>query len=161
MRPGATCTLGFTDVVDKQGLALCAATAGGDCIPGDTSAISFGVEAFTLAATEPRDGATEVPLTTDGSEDAAITIRLNSELAPASVRGAILVEAAGAALTEAAMAEGGAATIRITVPGGFRAGTAYTLTIVGGAGGIRNRFDDALAEDQVVHWTTSAEEDDR
>ncbi len=163
MRPGATCTLGFTDVVDKQGLALCAATAGGDCIPGDTSAISFGVEAFTLAATEPRDGATEVPLTTDGSEDAAITIRLNSELAPASVRGAILVEAGDVALDdlEATMAEDDAATIRITVPGGFRAGTAYTLTIVGGAGGIRNRFDDALAEDQVVHWTTSAEEDDR
>lgn len=163
MRPGATCTLAFTDVVDKQGLALCAAVAGGGCTPGDTSAISFGVEAFTLAATEPHDGATDVPLTSDGSEDAAISIQLNSELAPASLRGAIRVKAGDLDLDDldATMAEDDAATIHISVPGGFRAGTEYTVTIVGGAGGLKNRFDDALAEDHVVHWTTAAKGDDR
>ncbi|MBZ0232861.1 MAG: Ig-like domain-containing protein [Deltaproteobacteria bacterium] len=163
MRPGATCTLGFTDVVDKQGLALCAAADGGDCAPGDTSAIAFGVEAFTLATSEPHDGATDVPLTVDGSQDAAITIQLNSELAPASVRGAIRVKAGDLDLDdlEATMAEDDAATIHITVPGGFRAGTTYAVTVVGGAGGIKNRFDDALASDRVVTWTTAAKEDGR
>ena len=64
-----------------------------------------------------------------------------------------------AALTQivAQMAEDDEATIHITVPGGFVAGTEYTVTIVGGASGIRNRYDDTLANDHTITWTTAAE----
>jgi len=162
MRPGAQCTLGFTDVVDKQGVALCAAADGGeDCTPGDTSAVRFGVEAFTLASSEPHDGATEVPLTAEDSKDASISILLNSELAPDTVGNAIHVTAGGEEVEglEVAMAEDDAATIHITVPGGFLAGTEYKVTIAGGAGGIKNRYDDTLAADHTITWTTAAEGD--
>ena len=50
------------------------------------------------------------------------------------------------------------ATIHITVPGGFKAGTEYKVTIVGGTSGIKDRYDDALAKDHTITWTTAAEE---
>jgi hypothetical protein len=160
MRPGAMCVLGFTDVVDKQGLALCASAGGGACTPGDTSAISFGVEAFTLASSEPHDGATAVALHGTGSTDATINIQLNSELVPETVTGAIKVSAGGVDLGDfnATMAADDEATIHITVPGGFKAGTEYKVTIVGGASGIKDRYDDTLATDHTITWTTAAEE---
>jgi hypothetical protein len=160
MRPGATCTLGFTDVVDKQGVAICAGTGGGDCAPGDTSAISFGVEAFTLAASEPHDGATDVPLHGEDSEDATISIQLNAELVPESVNGAVKITAGGVDLDdiETSMAEDDEATIHVTIAGGFQPATEYVVTIVGGSSGVKNRYDDTLAADQTITWTTVAEE---
>jgi len=154
------CSLGFTDVVDKQGVALCASSDGGACQPGDTSAISFGVEPFTLASSEPSDGATAVALHGEGSTDATISIQLNSELVPETVHGAIKVSAGGVDIhdVDATMATNDEATIRITVPGGFQAGTEYKVTIVGGAKGIKDRYDDTLAKDYTITWTTAAEE---
>jgi hypothetical protein len=55
------------------------------------------------------------------------------------------------------MADDDEATIRITVPGGFKAGTEYKATIAGGASGIKSRYDDTLAENYTVTWTTAAE----
>jgi hypothetical protein len=160
MRPGAKCSLGFTDVVDKQGIALCASADGGACEPGDTGAVSFGVEAFMLASSEPHDGATEVALHDEDSSDATIAIQLNSELVPETVNGAIKVSAAGMDIHDAVatMADDDEATIHITVPGGFEAGTEYKVTIVGGASGIKNRYADTLAKDYTVTWTTAAAE---
>jgi hypothetical protein len=157
MRPGARCTLGFTDVVDKQGVAIC---AGDDCSPGDTSAITFGVEPFTVGSSHPGDGETDVPLTGEGSKDATISIQLNSELVPESVNGAIKITAGGVDLDdiEATMAEDDEATIHITIAGGFHAGTEYKVTVTGGASGIKNRYDDTLASDHVITWTTVGEE---
>ena len=156
MRPGAMCTLGFHDVVDKQGIALC---AGDDCAPGDTSAIKFGVEAFTLASSEPPDGATDVALHGEDSTDATITIQLNSELVPGTVKHAIKVSAGGVDVDhlEATMAEDDEATVHISVPGGFKPGTEYKVTVAGGAGGIKDRYDDALAKDHTITWTTAEE----
>ncbi len=160
MRPGARCTIGFAaTVVDKQGVAICAPADAG-CTPGDTSAIGFGVEAFTLAASEPADGATEVALTGHDSTDATITLLLNAELAADSVSQAIRVTAGGEAVEELApvMAEDDGATVTITVPGGFRAGTEYAVTISGGATGIKDRYDDTLAQDHTIRWTTASEQ---
>ncbi|HEY5951522.1 MAG TPA: Ig-like domain-containing protein, partial [Kofleriaceae bacterium] len=159
MRPGARCALGFGDVVDKQGIALCASADGDACQPGDTSAISFGVETFMLASSEPADGATEVALHAKDSTDATIAIQLNSELVPETVHGAIKVSAAGVELHDlvATMAEDDEATIHITVPGGFQAGTEYKVTIAGGGSGIKDRYDDALAKNYTITWTTAAE----
>jgi hypothetical protein len=161
MRPGAKCALGFNDVVDKQGIALCASADGGSCAPGDTSAISFGVEAFMLASSEPHDGATDVALHGEDSTDATIAIQLNSELVPETVHGAIKVSAGGVDLDDlhATMAEDDEATIHITVPGGFKAGTEYNVKIVGGASGIKDRYDDTLAKDHTITWTTAAKEE--
>jgi hypothetical protein len=160
MRPGGMCSLGFTDVVDKQGIALCASGDGGACPPGDTSAISFGVEAFTLASSDPHDGATEVAVHGVDTTDATITIQLNSELVPETVAGAIKVSAGGVDVEnlDATMAEDDEATIHITVPGGFQAGTEYKVTIAGGDSGIKNRYADTLAKDHTITWTTAAEE---
>jgi hypothetical protein len=160
MRPGAPCARAFTDLGDKQGVALCAAADGAACTPGDTSAISFGVEPFTLASSEPADGATDVPLTAEDSKDATIAILLNSELAPDTVHGAIKVKAGDHDVEdlEPTMVEDDQAMVHITIPGGFQAGTRYTVTVTGGAGGIKNRYDDMLAADQTITWTTAAEE---
>lgn len=160
MRPGAMCALGFHDVVDKQGVALCASGAGDACSPGDTTAISFGVEPFTLASSEPQNGATEVALHGADSTDATITIQLNSELVPETVHGAIKVSAGGVDLNnlDAAMAADDEATIHITVPGGFKPDTEYKVTVVGGTSGIKNRYDDTLDKDRTITWTTAAEE---
>jgi hypothetical protein len=159
MRPGAHCTLAFTDVVDKQGIAVCAAADGADCNPGDTSAISFGVEPFTVASSEPANGATDVALTAENSTDATIAILLNSELAADTVQGAIKVKAGGVDVENlvATMVEDDQAMVHITIPGGFQPGTAYTVTITGGASGIKNRYDDTLATDQTITWTTAEE----
>jgi hypothetical protein len=148
MRPGATCTLGFDDVVDKQGIAL------------ETSAISFGVEAFTLASSEPHDGATGVALHDEDSTDATIAIQLNAELVPESVHGAIEISAGGVDLDDLypTMAADDEATIHITVPGGFKPGTEYKVRIAGGAGGIKDRYNDTLDKDHTITWTAAAEE---
>ncbi len=161
MRPGARCTLGFgADVVDKQGLGICA-ERDGTCTPGDTAAITFGVEDFMLAASEPHDGATEVALHGEESSDATITILLNSELAPDTVTGAIRVSAGGHELEDLspAMAEDDAATVTITVTGGFEPGTEYKVTVASGRDGLKNRYDDTLAEDHVIVWTTTGKKE--
>jgi hypothetical protein len=164
MRPGAMCSLGFNEVVDKQGIELCASEAGlvgGGCAAGDTSAISFRVEAFTLASSAPHDGETDVALHDEESTDATITIQLNSELVPETVKGAIKVSAGGVDLDDldATMAEDDEATIHIAVPGGFKAGTEYKVTVVGGVGGIKDRYEDTLTKDHTITWTTAAEEE--
>jgi hypothetical protein len=156
MKPGARCGLAFADtVVDKQGERPC---AGAGCAPGDTSAIEFTVEPFTLAWTEPATGATDVALVADGGEDAVITLHLNATLDPASVAGAIAITAGGATVdgTTTIMAEDDDATVVVTVTGGFHAATTYTLTI---AAGLTDVYGDQLAADHTIEWTTAAEDE--
>ena len=104
-------------------------------------------------------GATEVELHGLDSPDATIAIQLNSELVAATVKHAIKVKANGVdvAHLDAVMAVDDQATVKITVPGGFQAETEYTVTIAGGAGGIKDRYDDALAKDYTITWTTAPE----
>jgi hypothetical protein len=152
MKPGAQCGIDLADtVVDKEGEAVC---AGRGCSGGDTSAIGFTVEPFTLAWSEPAAGAADVPLTADGSEDAVITLRLNATLDATTVAGAIAITADGSSVEGATplMADDDDATIVITVPGGFHAATTYRLTV---AGGLADVWADTLGDDLTIEWETA------
>jgi len=159
MRPNARCGLAFAPtVVDKQGVALCAASAGG-CTPGDTSAIELTVEPFGLASSEPADGATDVELTGKVGPDATIAIQLNAALDPDTVARAVKLVAGGesAVEVEARLDEHDDATVVITLPGGFRAATTYAVTVSGGPDGLKDVHADTLADDTTITFTTKAE----
>lgn len=157
MKPGARCGLAFAAaVVDKDGEQLCARGAAGDgaaCTPGDTAAIAFTVEPFTLAWSEPAGGATEVPLTAEGAPDALVTLRFNATLDPATVAGAVALTAAGYPVEGAttAIAADDDATVVITVPGGFTASTSYAVAITAGLADVHG---DTLAA-TTIEWTTA------
>lgn len=141
--PGARCGIVFADtVVDKDGERPCAAGAGG-CLPGDTAAIDFTVEAFMLAWSEPHADAEDVPLTDEGSSDATIVLRLNATVDAATITGAV-------ALTDddepvegvtIAMSDEDDATVVLTVAGGFHGDSAYHLTITGLRDAYANTMD--------------------
>src|SRR5439155_4950967 len=129
MKPRAKCGITFADAVtDKQDERVCAPTAAG-CTPGDTGSISFTVEPFLLATSEPEDGATDVALTDDMSTDATIALHLNAALDPATVAAAIAVTANGKPVDglAPALADDDDATVTIAVPGGFKSGTEYSV----------------------------------
>jgi hypothetical protein len=156
MPPGSHCAIAFAEsIVDKQGERICAPTAAG-CTPGDTSAIGFTVEPFTLATSEPAHGATDVALTAPMSDDATITIHWNAALDPDSVAPSVTVTADGVAVDGLAptMSPDDAAAIDIAVPGGFKPATTYEVTVTGGAAGIKDAFADTLDGDATITWTT-------
>jgi hypothetical protein len=143
MRPGSTCGIAFDDsVVDKQG----------ERIP-DTSDISFAVEPFLVASSEPANAATDVEPTS------TVTIQLNADLDPASVASAVTVTAGETPVAgvTVAVSEEDAATIVITFPDGQLPATTYTVTIASGAAGVKDVWDDVLAADTTITWTTIAE----
>lgn len=150
MRPGAVCGVRFADtVVDKDGERPCAAAAGG-CVPGDTAAIEFTVEPFTLAWSEPPAGADDVALTDDDSGDAHVVLRLNATVDPATVAAAVTLTAGGYPVegVAPAMADDDDATIVLTVAGGFEPATTYRLTVTG----LRDAYADTM--DASIEWVT-------
>jgi Bacterial Ig-like domain len=156
MKPNSTCNVTFAStVVDKKDRQICAPT-GGNCTPGDTSAIHFKVEPFLVATGEPADKAMDVPATDENSTDATIKVHLNATLDAATVAASIVVKAGDtpvAGLTPMVSPDDDA-TIVMTVAGGFQAGTDYTVTIKGGAGGVKDMYADQLAADTTLTWTT-------
>jgi hypothetical protein len=56
-----------------------------------------------------------------------------------------------------AVLEEDAATIVITFPDGQLPATTYTVTVASGAAGVKDVWDDALAADTTISWTTIAE----
>jgi hypothetical protein len=163
IRPGATCGLRFAAaVVDKQGVEVCAPSGGG-CEPGDTSGVGFAVEPFALVASDPPDGAIDVELTAPDSPDARVAILTNAALDPDTLATAVTLTADGVAVAEAiaAVDPEDDATVVVTVPGGFLAGTAYAVTVTGGSSGLSDIYDDTLADDVTFGWTTAASDSKR
>jgi hypothetical protein len=145
MAPRSRCNIAFSDqVVDKQ-----------DRPVGDTSAIDFAIEAFQLVASDPADGAADVALTAEGSEDAVIAIQLNAALDPETVRHAVRIDAGASPLddVEAEVSPDDDATILVTLPGGFEAATTYVVTV---AGDVEDVHGDRLDAETTITWITRA-----
>jgi len=80
-----TCGLVFApEVVDKQGIRVCA-PAGGDpaagCSPGDVSAFTFGVEPLSIATASPPEGAVGI------SRTPTLSYNLDAPIDPATLAG--------------------------------------------------------------------------
>ena len=144
MKPGATCGIGFADeVVDKDGEHV-----------ADTGDITFSVEPFVVAQSQPADGAEDVPLTDPDSTDAVIAILLNAALTPGGVAGSIAITAGGEEVEDLgpAVSPDDDATILITVPGGFAPATTYQVRVHD----LTDVHGDVVP-DTTLTWTTRAE----
>lgn len=130
LRSGATCTIAFRpEVVDKDGNRVCAPPDGdvtGDCAgQGDTAAVQFQVEPFTIDGSEPVPGAVIPPGT--GSAQ-AIRIDFVTDVDPATLGGVTL--STGGQDVPIAVAPGPMGfDIVITVPGGYAAASEYAVTV--------------------------------
>ncbi|MCA9673510.1 MAG: Ig-like domain-containing protein [Kofleriaceae bacterium] len=155
-------------VVDKDHIRPCASSDDGtyeeylprDCDPGNTDILVFGTEELRFAGSNPPDMAPNVALTSAGSSDFRILVQFNTAVEHAAD---LSVDVASfftllEGTTErtdltAAVAANNFANVTITVPGGFTAGTDYSLTIEEGAADL---FGVPLPASGVttITWTT-------
>lgn len=145
------CNLVFSsEVVDKQGNAVCA-PPGGDilqaCSPGDTSAVTFKVEPLRFEPDVP-DGATGVSRTDPGIFIANMT------LDPATLSGITVTEGAGntpyTAFTAALQMN---RNVIITWTNGLAANTQYRITF---PTTITDTFGQSPPQPYVITFTTGA-----
>lgn len=124
----ASCTIAFApDVVDKDGIQICAPEGGdpkADCAPGDLSRLTFGTEVMRMTSSSPEDGGTGVP-----RSPARIQAFWSTALAPASVAGSFTVMEGTTARTDftAALSANGN-SITLTSATDFAAATTVTVT---------------------------------
>jgi len=161
MKPGSSCGLTFSSkVVDKDDNEICAPSGGGDCSPGDTSGVGFTIEPFLIATSDPAPGAVDVELLSPESADGIIAVHLNATLDETTIASAVKVSAGGTELETVTpvISPEDDATVLITITGGFQPMTTYTVTVTGGAAGIKDTYADTLAEaSTTISFTTKAE----
>ena len=146
-----TCSVAFSpEVVDKDGNQVCA-PPGGDveagCTPGDTSAISFGVEPLRLAV--------ELLNPTQQSRTAKISIATNVPLDADSLANITVVEGDATPYTAftAALDDKGRIIITWTAAGGLAAATRYTITV---PTTVTDAYHQAGTTPLVLTFTTAA-----
>ncbi len=142
------CQLTFaTDVVDKQGIQVCAPPNGdilSDCSPGDTTKVAFKTEPMSFIATF-NSGATGVPRT-DPITFAGIT-----PLDPSSTTAVTITPATPITVTIPAANKD---FLIVTPTGtGFAANTTYTITL---GAGVQDAFMQPLPAPFVLTFTTGA-----
>ena len=153
MPTGAKCNLTFSpEVVDKQGINVCAPVGGeinAGCSPGDVSAFSFTVQVLSLSVQGISEGQTQVS-TTD-----SIIISATAPLMPSSVTNATvqLVAATGPQPVYMPTLINMNSSIQIVVTGGLTPNTMYTLTLTTG---IHDAYGQSAAAQTVLHFTTGA-----
>jgi hypothetical protein len=124
---GKTCSIKFSDsVVDRDDLQACAPQDGDTakgCSPGDTTQISFTVDAFKFnaATSDPKQGSTSLKNTS------MIGLKFNTKLDPASLSGVKLLQA-GTALPLAAKISASGQAIEFP-PQALVAATAHSLVV--------------------------------
>lgn len=160
----STCTVVFSDaIVDKDHIRVCA-PEGGDianpCDPGDTSRISWGTEGMRVVGSNPPDGSENVALTGSGG-NAQIVVQFNAGVEADDARN---VDPTGFVLLENGVARTGltalrdmnnAASVTITVPGGYVAGASYELQVTTD---VHDQFGIALPEanERSITFTAAA-----
>ncbi|MEZ4365900.1 MAG: Ig-like domain-containing protein [Kofleriaceae bacterium] len=131
MPTNADCVIDFADnVVDKQGIQVCAPPDGDieqDCTPGDTSLVTFHTEAFSFDATSPANNQMGVALLTAGQTYAQVVLEFNVPPDFASLANVTITPALPAPTIVPDVSNPNRAFLRY--PGGFTAGTTYTLTV--------------------------------
>lgn len=156
----SNCHLQFhPSVVDKDHIQVCT-PPGGDinatCNPGDTSGLSWGTEILRVLGTNPPNNATNVPLASAGG-NANILVQFNASVSGTFGAGAFTLDEGGTPRTDITIARdnNNNANVNIVVPGGYVAGTTYTLTV---SEGVTDVFGVALPDAQTatITWTTVA-----
>lgn len=154
MRTGSECTIKFrAEVVDKDGNAVCAPT-GGDVTQncpadGDTSLITFNVEALALAGSDPKNDATNVNPATPGT----ILLQFNAAIDAATLGAITLSDGAADVPVTTAVSTDDPTLVTVEAPTGFAADTTYTLTI---ATTLADVFGGALPAEGTLTFTTGA-----
>jgi len=150
---GASCTIVFAEeVVDKDGIRPCAPPNGdidADCTPGDTSAVTFGVEPMDLV-TVPKDGDANVPRIGE------ITLDFNAIMNGPRLLEEVVVAKGGVRVTGFVLVENlepDRPSYKLKLPGGFEASTAYTVTV---PATVVDRFEQPLGYDVTFQFTTAA-----
>jgi hypothetical protein len=128
----AICEIVFSPtIVDKSGIRVCAPPGGDvtlDCVDGDTSLVSFGVESMRALGHLPQNNQMNVALVKSGQTFAEITLQMNVPLDEASFANVTLSPAPGGAIT-AVRSTTDPSIMVLQVAGGFASTTTYTLTI--------------------------------
>lgn len=142
------CNLVFSpEVVDKQGVAVCA-PAGGEiaagCTPGDTSAFTFGVEPLSITPNSFNDGETGV------LRDVPVTFALNAPVDEATL-GAIQISPAPPGAVTATAPMGTSISLQFTPQ--LAPMTEYTVTF---PTAITDKYSQALPQAKSYKFTTGA-----
>jgi hypothetical protein len=142
----SSCTIDLANsIVDKDHIAICAPVRGGfvdgevdptvDCDPGDTTLIGWNTEPLRVPvhSTNPDDGAMNVPLISGGGPDALIVVQFNTTITAVDATKFVLMEGGTPRTVTATIDTNDDRIARITVPGGYIAGTTYMLIVQEGA----------------------------
>jgi hypothetical protein len=161
---GSTCQLVFGEMVtDKSGIRPCGPQwgAGGapdeldiwppevPCDEGDTSAVTFSVEALRITGGRPADGATNFPRLQAGETFAQLSVNFNAEMATSSFEDLTLTPTPAGEIT-IELQSGNTKTVLIKVEGGLAAQTEYTLSVPAPA----DYYGAELGTDYTVTFTT-------
>lgn len=161
-----TCKVVFSDqVVDKSGINVCGPQWGDAgapdeldvwppdvaCDPGDTAAVSFGVETLRKTGGSPAEGGTGFPKIKSGQTYAELSLSFNAEMDPTSFAGLTLAPAPAGAVTTL-LQSGTVKTVLVRVEGGLAPTTAYTLTVPAAT----DYYGQPFATPIVIHFTTGA-----
>lgn len=142
------CTLQFSaDVVDKQGVSVCA-PAGGDidagCSPGDTAAFTFGVEPLTVTPNSFNNGDTGV------DRAGPITFVINAPVDPATLSAIQISPAPPGTVTRSAPMD---TSIRLDLGTPLAPNTEYTITF---PTAITDKYSQGLPQAKTYRFTTGA-----
>jgi hypothetical protein len=145
------CNLYFgEDVVDKQGIRVCAAPGGDpdtDCTPGDTSAVKFKTEPMTLLSVTIDNNATGVSRT-----DPAVIVA-NAVLDPSSINGLTITQN-GTPFTAFTVTLTMNKVLTITFTGaGLAPNTQY---VISAGAGVKDNFMQPLPAPFSITFTTGA-----
>jgi hypothetical protein len=151
---GSECGLTFSpDVVDKDGVAVCAPPDGDralGCSPGDTSAVKFTTEPLTF-----RDVSNTA--TTPLPPMSNVLVLANAPLDPASLVNITMTEGAGTPYTQFTATLSNNApelrTIVIDPVAGFAPSTAYTITV---PTAVTDAYQKSAPQPFVLSFTTAA-----
>jgi hypothetical protein len=155
---GALCHVSFSDnVTDKGGNNVCAPKWGPDgapdetawppaveCVPGDTTEASFGVEILRTTGGSPLPPPAPAPMNVNRNNP--ITINFNAELDPSSFEDAVFSPAVTFTVSQGMSKS----AVILTPSAPLQAATTYTLTIPE----PRDYFGQPMPEPLVITFTT-------
>lgn len=160
IRTGSTCGILFNSAVtDKDGNGVCAPPNGdinATCNPGDTSEISFGVQALALIDSDPGDAQAMVDLTNDGAGNFNILMQFNAAIDATASSAAITLTEDGVDRTAdvtVLASQSDQALLTLQVSGGLAAEASYELTLDTGVADIHGGV---LPQAITLTFTTGA-----